>query len=257
MKKIALFASHKVGLEVIKHILEDNKSKINYLYLINKEDYYSKQIINMLKNKCNYFIDIVIRYGKDSWQNDYKKFDNIDVLLTIYWPWILPKKSYQKIQVTCNFHPAFLPQNRGWYPHVHNILEGTTPGVTLHELEENADTGDILAQEVVTMSPKDTAFELYNRLQESIINLFKTKWYEIRDNLIKRIKQDETNATYNSKKKISEIDYIDINKYYKGGELLNLLKARSFGNRGFAYSIENKKKYYYKILISEDTNFKL
>ena len=39
-----------------------------------------------------------------------------------------------------NVHPALLPVNRGWYTHVHSILDGTPTGVTLHAV--SAATGD-------------------------------------------------------------------------------------------------------------------
>ena len=56
-----------------------------------------------------------------------------------------------------NFHPAFLPINRGWYPHVHSIVDGSKLGVTLHRIDEGADTGPIWVQKEMRLLPHDTS----------------------------------------------------------------------------------------------------
>ncbi|HET6279927.1 MAG TPA: formyltransferase family protein, partial [Polyangia bacterium] len=44
-----------------------------------------------------------------------------------------------------NLHPALLPYNRGQYPNVWSIIEGTPSGTTLHYIDEGIDTGAIIA----------------------------------------------------------------------------------------------------------------
>ena len=61
---------------------------------------------------------------------------------------LLNKKLYSLSEKTINFHPSLLPSYRGWYPHVHNIIDKTQCGVTLHELNEGADTGKIWIQKI-------------------------------------------------------------------------------------------------------------
>src|SRR5688500_18212289 len=45
-----------------------------------------------------------------------------------------------------NLHPALLPYNRGAYPNVWSIVDGTPAGATLHWIDRGVDTGDVIAQ---------------------------------------------------------------------------------------------------------------
>lgn len=63
-----------------------------------------------------------------------------------------------------NLHTGYLPWNRGAYPNVWPILDGSPAGVTLHRVDAGWDTGPILAQRTVTVEPWDTAGTLYDKL---------------------------------------------------------------------------------------------
>ena len=102
-----------------------------------------------------------------------------------------------------NFHRALLPINRGWYPHVHSILDGTPTGVTLHLVDENADTGPILVQKEVQLEPIDTADSIYHKLQNEIVLMFKENWIKIKNHEITPTSQDESKSIYHKKSEIS------------------------------------------------------
>ena len=63
-----------------------------------------------------------------------------------------------------NLHTGYLPWNRGAYPNVWPILEGSPAGVTLHRVDDGWDTGPILCQREVAVAPWDTAETLYEKL---------------------------------------------------------------------------------------------
>jgi len=174
---------------------------------------------------------------------DWLKKQEFDFLITVYWPYLIKPDIYELAgKGTINFHPALLPFNRGWYPHVYNIIDGSPSGVTLHQIDEGIDSGPVWAQKQVPTLPTDTAFTLYNRLQTSIYELFMEQWEAIKKGLITPIPQDHTQSNYHSRKKVDELDIIDPDKMYRGEELINLLRARSFGNQAFAYYIKDGKK---------------
>lgn len=179
---------------------------------------------------------------------------HIDYIITVYWPYLLKRDFFSCAKKgTVNFHPALLPVNRGWYPHVHSIIDGTPLGVTIHSIDDGADTGDIWAQKKVDLLPTDTAKEVYCHLQDEITKLFLNKWDEIVNGICKPYKQDESIAIYHDKEDVEKYNFIDINKTYKAIELINILKARSFGNRGFAYYLDNGEKVYLNLRLSHDT----
>ena len=60
---------------------------------------------------------------------------------------------------------------------------------------------------------------------------------------------------YHSKFEIEKFDYIDINKKYFAKDILNILRARTFGDRGFAYYESNGEKIYIKINLAKNSKF--
>ena len=159
MYKVALFASHEPGIEIIKFLKKQKDLEIALLYLSGINKKIDKKITNLSEiNPKKIF------FNKESYENkrhiNFFKNENIDCLITVFWPWILNKNIYGLAKKTINFHPSLLPSYRGWYPHVHNIIEKTQSGVTLHELDEEADTGKIWVQKKVNAKITDKIHKL-------------------------------------------------------------------------------------------------
>jgi len=94
-----------------------------------------------------------------------------------------------------NLHFSLLPKFRGASPVQWAILEGkTTTGLTVFELNEKLDEGKILAQEMVEISPDETAAELENRLAVIGAELLVKTISRIQD--IQPQEQDHTKASF-------------------------------------------------------------
>lgn len=66
-----------------------------------------------------------------------------------------------------NLHYSLLPQLRGAAPVQHAILEGfKTTGVTLFQLDEGMDTGDVLMQVPTVIEPRENSGDLLSRLSK-------------------------------------------------------------------------------------------
>ena len=64
-----------------------------------------------------------------------------------------------------NVHPSLLPKYRGANPYSHVILNNEQEtGVTLHFMDENFDTGNIIWQKKVPVAPNDTMGTIFNKL---------------------------------------------------------------------------------------------
>ncbi|MDD3436611.1 MAG: methionyl-tRNA formyltransferase [Candidatus Gastranaerophilales bacterium] len=98
---------------------------------------------------------------------------------------------------TINAHPGLLPKYRGPNPYLQAIkhLEKEA-GVTFHLMDENFDSGAILAQKTVKIEPKDTGLELRQKItsaaREGVCELMKKLDKEI----IIPVAQDEQHASY-------------------------------------------------------------
>lgn len=64
-----------------------------------------------------------------------------------------------------NVHPSLLPHYRGPNPYSHVIMnDEKVTGVTLHFMDEEFDTGDIIIQQKLPITPRETMGTLFNRL---------------------------------------------------------------------------------------------
>ena len=252
MAKIMLLANANPGLEIAKFIASLKEDEISALYVSGNYPEIDEKIINNSKVcKDRVFSAESI---KDKNHLDWLKSENIDVLITVYWPYLLKKDFFRLAKKTVNFHPALLPVNRGWYPHVHSLIDGSASGVTLHAIDENADTGPIWVQREVNIVPTDTAKTIYLRLQKEIVSLFKESWNLIKDDTFNPIEQIESNAVYHAKNEINELDEIDTSKTQTIRETIDFLRARSFGDLGFSHYEENGEKVYINVRLSSDIN---
>ena len=251
VSNIILFANGRVGFEICNYLYSINEN-IQRIYIIDSDAQYAEKIKNS-------FVDIDIFHAeqlKNSSHVQELKTLAIDYMITVYWPYLLKPEIFDLSKNGCiNFHPALLPTNRGWYPHVHNILYESPAGVTLHLIDEGADTGPILAQKKIDVEPIDTAFTLYEKLQNEIIDLFKKTWLKIKNGEILPKLQDESNSSYHKKREMDDLDYIDLEKTFTGRELINLLRARTFGNKGFAYFRVGEKKIFLNLKLNYTDEF--
>jgi methionyl-tRNA formyltransferase len=91
---------------------------------------------------------------------------NPDIAIVASYNYLLPKELYEiPPRGTINCHPSLLPDYRGGNPYFHviNNNENMT-GITYHLMDETFDTGDIVYQKPVPVSPQDTMGTLFNRL---------------------------------------------------------------------------------------------
>ncbi|MBW1864852.1 MAG: methionyl-tRNA formyltransferase [Deltaproteobacteria bacterium] len=116
-----------------------------------------------------------IRYGYDFLQPESVKPDSFhdliagfkpDLLVVVAFGQILPK---QLIDIppfkAINVHASLLPRYRGPAPIQWAIINGEKEtGVTTMVMDEGLDTGDILLQQPVQISPEDTSATLHDKL---------------------------------------------------------------------------------------------
>lgn len=99
-----------------------------------------------------------------------------------------------------NLHISYLPWNRGPNPNYWSFMEDTPKGVTIHQVAEGLDTGDILAQEEVFFDEKKESFSSsYQKLNDKIVKLFIRNWESIKSGVY-CLRKQEGNGTYHTMK---------------------------------------------------------
>lgn len=127
-----------------------------------------------------------------------------------------------------NMHPSLVPWNRGQYPNVWSIVEGTPAGVTIHYIDEGVDTGDIILQREVGVEWTDTGETLYRKLEKTMADCFETAWPLIEAGQAPRLTQVAGTGTYHRTKDVETIDAIDPLQTYTAEKLINIIRARTF-----------------------------
>ncbi len=97
-----------------------------------------------------------------------------------------------------NYHPSLLPKYRGGSAINWAIINGETEtGVTIHFIDDGVDTGPILLQEKVAITPDDTVKSVYfNKLYPLGIEMIAEAVKQIREGRANPITQDESNASF-------------------------------------------------------------
>jgi len=74
-----------------------------------------------------------------------------------------------------NMHGGLLPSRAGLHIACHSVIEGDEEGgATLHLITPAIDEGDILARKSFPIGPDDTAFDVYQKTQLALLDLFGT-----------------------------------------------------------------------------------
>ena len=132
-----------------------------------------------------------------------------DINVVVAYGQIIPSSIiYLPKYKSINVHFSLLPKYRGASPVQWALLQGETKtGVTIFELNERMDEGDILSQEEIVIRPQETAGELESRLAQKGADLLIKTLEEI--DKIHPSAQDHSQATYAPllKKKDGEIDW--------------------------------------------------
>ena len=97
-----------------------------------------------------------------------------------------------------NYHPSLLPKYRGGSAINWAVISGEKEtGVTIHQIDEGVDTGPIILQEKVEITPEDTVKSLYfEKLYPLGIKLVAEAVRLIREGKAVPVAQDESQASF-------------------------------------------------------------
>ncbi|MBP3582851.1 MAG: methionyl-tRNA formyltransferase [Clostridia bacterium] len=129
-----------------------------------------------------------------------------DLIVVVAYGKILPASVINYPRYGCiNLHVSLLPKYRGAAPMQRAIMEGEREtGVTVMQMDEGLDTGDILAVEKFPIGPTDDFEAIHDRSAEIGSALLSRIIPEIERGTVTPIKQDDTKSSY--AKKVEKAD---------------------------------------------------
>ncbi|MFZ2301943.1 MAG: methionyl-tRNA formyltransferase [Gallionella sp.] len=124
-----------------------------------------------------------------------------DVMVVAAYGLILPKAVLQLPRHGClNVHASLLPRWRGAAPIPRAILAGDSEtGITIMQMDEGLDTGDMLLRHACPIMPDDTAQTLHDKLAEIGANSIVEALRLLQESRLVPVKQDNDAACYAAK----------------------------------------------------------
>ena len=153
-----------------------------------------------------------------------------DVLLSTWFGYVLPAAVLGLAgQAAFNTHPSYLPYGRGKHPNVWAIVERTPAGGSVHRMEVGVDAGPVLVRHEVPVAPDDTGARLYRRCVAATEAAFREAWPQICAGALAGTPQAELGqGTYHAARDLAALDRLDLDATMRVGDLLDLLRARTF-----------------------------
>lgn len=222
------------------------------ILIISDNEKIKNEIARILKSKS--IINYTLIESKSLDLNDSKVINDLiekyQLVISAHCKKMFPSSLFNKIRCI-NIHPGFNPYNRGWYPQVFSIINKLPLGVTIHEIDEQLDHGDIILQEEINCYQHDTSLSLYNRIIDLEIKLFESNFDKIIYNKYTKSKM-LTEGNINYKQDFNNLCTLDLNHKGTLNEHIDYLRALTHGNFNNAYFFDNNgDKIFVKIILTK------
>ncbi len=252
-KKILFFGFSDVGYQCLKYLI-DNGYNVVGVFTHNTdphEEHWFKTPESLAKeNFIPVFKPTTLKTEK--WHRKVK-YMQPDLILSLYYRDLIPEEIFSQAKLGAyNMHGSYLPTYRGRAPLNWAIINGENyGGVSLHVMEKNFDTGEIVAQERVEFGSDEYVGEIQPRISVAALNVFKNSIELLLDGNPKTIPQDTDKASYFGKR-TPEDGRIDFTKTAR--EVFNLIRAISKPFPGAFTEINGNKTIIWRAKIGMNIN---
>ena len=196
--RAVVFAYHDVGVNCLKELL---KAGIQVDLVVTHQDDPNENVwfgsvaklcetkkIPYITPNANQLMDLVPQIQKLA----------PDYLFSFYYRHMIPAELLACAKIAAlNMHGSLLPKFRGRAPVNWAILHGETQtGATLHIMETKPDAGDIVGQSAVSISPNETATEVFGKVSQAAMEVMNQVLPQLVRGHIPRKPNDLTQGSY-------------------------------------------------------------
>lgn len=230
--KVVVFGEDIYTSTVIESLIESGHKVL----LIVTPEYYNENYIILKETALKYHIGFIKTKNVNSAEvESYLEKVKPELIVAVHLRKILHKEIFsQAARGAINVHPSLLPRYRGLSPQHQVILHGDDEsGVTVHFIDADIDTGEIIVQKKFPVSKEDYILDI----QAKMLNIYKTIAVEalnlLEDVSFKPMKQGLTQVSYFGPLKKSDRK-IDLTKSKQ--EVYRLIRAVSLPYKGAFYN---------------------
>ena len=125
----------------------------------------------------------------------------VGLIFMVSWRYLVPENIYNRArQGAYVFHDSLLPKYRGFAPTVWAMINGEeSTGVTLFEVVETVDAGDIIDQKAVEIEQTDTIADVVDKVTQAYLDLITSNFDALVNGTVEPIPQNHDEATFTCK----------------------------------------------------------
>ncbi len=194
--KLVLFVGTKIGQKGLECLIELGASILHVFIdteAQHESDKYDSKIIDICMMNS-------IEYSINASKQDIEKITDsveIDYIFCFGFRRLIDQIILRKVKCgSLSTHFSLLPRYRGFAPVNWAIINGEKEcGVSLFHMEDEADSGDIVAQKRIEIEEDEYVDDVMNKCINSLKKILIEEWPELSKGNVKRIKQDTSQAT--------------------------------------------------------------
>lgn len=230
MTTVTIFGNQQIAIDILQYLLQKKHILIQAVVgCETQQDLafgYPSLKVFCKEHKIVYFDSEIVF---NAFASSYPKI-KADIYLSIYFRKIFTKKHLAKLGEIINIHPSLLPRYRGPSPTLWALLNNEKYiGVTIHYIDHNIDTGDIIAQQRIAIPEDISGYQLNSVVMQHATQLFKKMLPKIIRGSHTRSPQITSEVSYYGRfhANLRKIDW-----FQSGTSIRNKIRALTFPYNG-------------------------
>jgi len=187
-------------------------------------------LVNFIEKK-NY----TVHFTNSKVTKDFILKNKIDMIISSGYPYLVKNDVIKSTKIAINLHISYLPYGRGIMPNLWSFVEGFPSGITIHYLDKNLDTGEIILQKKIKFKSleKHTLKSTHDYLILNLEKFFIKNFSKIIKKKFKSYRQDKFNS-YNVYR--SRFESEKIMKNFKHKWNTKIIKVIKYGKKNKSIS---------------------
>lgn len=226
-RKIVFFGNNYVGREVLSSLISSGNTPAITVMHRRERSYYFDEIHELAASSGT----ALLFYDQVRTAEGLNQIREAgpDIGISAYYGYILEPELLDLFPMgVVNMHGAHLPWSKGRNPNVWTIVDRVPAGVTLHLMDSQVDTGPILAQRQIELTPDMTAKDLYACMEQTMLKLFADTIPDILAGRITPKPQTQEQGTFHRGSELDRLKKLDLDEVMPVGRILDILRACTF-----------------------------
>ena len=233
MKNFTLFINGNLGLQVLQKIIGIDKEVKIIGVVLNSIDKRSLGYLNEVKETLGNSLTHLIEYKNDL--NTHKQIESMlsesDFSISALFGHKLPFKALSKVKgQIINLHPSLLPIGRGADPIPWSIIEQKKQGISIHLIDNELDTGDLLFQKEIPTDISMNSGKIYQIATDELFYEFNQIFSDWINKKVSFFKQIGGETKTHKSIELNERRIIRENETGTFGDFLRIMQAMTFSD---------------------------